>query len=227
MAKNNNINNNPYLSAQLTWRDYIGSFVGSRNLMICITLLSLCTSLIAVAGVVYIGSQNKLVPYIIEVDKLGRSQFMGTVPERNLQDPKIVNVMLTDFISDFKTVSVDKELTVKALKRLYSKLSNGSLASNKVNDYYTANKERNNPFVRAESESVAVEVKTILRATSSSYLIEWTEIVRDSKKGNITRREYYKANVTVEYKDTSNLGFDALIDNPLGLYVTDYSIQKL
>lgn len=182
MAKNNNINNNPYLSAQLTWRDYIGSFVGSRNLMICITLLSLCTSLIAVAGVVYIGSQNKLVPYIIEVDKLGRSQFMGTVPERNLQDPKIVNVMLTDFISDFKTVSVDKELTVKALKRLYSKLSNGSLASNKVNEYYTANKERNNPFVRAESESVAVEVKTILRATSSSYLIEWTEIVRDSKK---------------------------------------------
>ena len=172
MAKNNNINNNPYLSAQLTWRDYIGSFVGSRNLMICITLLSLCTSLIAVAGVVYIGSQNKLVPYIIEVDKLGRSQFMGTVPERNLQDPKIVNVMLTDFISDFKTVSVDKELTVKALKRLYSKLSNGSLASNKVNEYYTANKERNNPFIRAESESVAVEVKTILRATSSSYLIE-------------------------------------------------------
>lgn len=220
-------NNNPYLSAQTTWRDYVGSIVGSRNLMICITMLSLCTSLIAVAGVVYIGSQSKLVPYVIEIDKLGRSQFMGTIPDRDIKDPRIVNVLLNDFISDFRTVSMDKELTVKALKRLYSKLGNDSVANSKISEHYTANKEKNNPFVRANKETVAIEVKTVLRVTSNTYLIEWNEYIRNPGTGQLLRTEYYKANITIEYKNTSNFSFDALIDNPLGIFITDYAIQKL
>lgn len=222
-----NQNNNPYLNAQMTWRDYVGSIVGSRNLMIIITLLSLCTSLVAVSGVVYIGSQSKLTPYIIEVDKLGRSQFMGTVPNTDIKDPRVINVLLNDFIADYRTVSIDKELTVKALKRLYAKLSNNSPANKKISEFYTANKEKNNPFVRADKETVAVEVKTILRVTSDTYMVEWNEYVRDPATGKLMRTEYYKANVTIEYKDTANFSFDALIDNPLGIFITDFSIQKL
>lgn len=227
MANQKEINTNPYLSAQNTWKDYVGSIVGARNILIATTFLSLSIALVSVVGVVHIGSQSKLTPYVIEVDKLGQSQFAGTIPNYDFRDPKIINVMLTDFVSDFRTVSIDKELSVKLLQRLYAKLDSGSTANAKISNYFTANDEKNNPFIRSEKEVVTVEVKSILQVTGTTYAIEWSEYIRGAKSGKLESTNFFKANVTIEYKDTSNFSFDSLIANPLGMYIVDFDLQKL
>jgi type IV secretion system protein TrbF len=61
----------PYLNARRTWNSHVGSLIASRTLWQATALISLLIALAAVGGVVYIGSQSKFVPYVVEVNKLG------------------------------------------------------------------------------------------------------------------------------------------------------------
>ena len=219
---------NPYLRGKRIWRDYIAAPIASRNLWLVVALLSLVTSLASIAGIIYIGSQSKFIPYVIEVDKLGRSQYMGTIPQYDsFRNPKIINVMLNDFISDFRTVSSDREIEAKFLARLYSKLKNNSQAHAKVGLYFTENNEKNNPFIRSQVQTVQVIINSILATTKNTYAVEWKEVTRESGTGKIIDESRYKSYVTIEFIDTQMANFDILINNPLGLYVTDFTLQKL
>ena len=68
-------NQNPYLSARRTWNDYISGQVAQRKLWQIVAFGSLMSTVLAVAGLIYHASQNKFVPYVIQVDNLGRVEF--------------------------------------------------------------------------------------------------------------------------------------------------------
>lgn len=75
-----NSNDNPYLNGTRTWNDFISSQVAQRKMWQVTALTSLMCTMLCIMGVIYIGSQSKITPYIVEVDSLGRSQFMGVIP---------------------------------------------------------------------------------------------------------------------------------------------------
>ncbi|MBE7358890.1 conjugal transfer protein TrbF, partial [Campylobacter sp. RM11302] len=63
--------NNPYLNAKREWLERYGDYIShARNWQI-VAILSIIVTIISVSYIGYIGSQNKLIPYIVEVDKLG------------------------------------------------------------------------------------------------------------------------------------------------------------
>ena len=62
---------NPYLDARRVWNSQIDRAFGNQHVWQLVGVASLLVALAAVAGLVYIGSQAKFVPYVIEVDKLG------------------------------------------------------------------------------------------------------------------------------------------------------------
>ena len=64
---------NPYLNARRAWNEHVGDVVSARRAWQAAGFVSLLIALAAVGGVVYIGSQSKFVPYVIEVDKLGEA----------------------------------------------------------------------------------------------------------------------------------------------------------
>lgn len=66
-------NENPYLAARRTWNDQSAANIASRQMWQLLGILSLMIALAGVGGMVYIGSQSKFVPYVVEVDKLGQA----------------------------------------------------------------------------------------------------------------------------------------------------------
>lgn len=217
-------NDNPYLNGTRTWNDFISSQVAQRKMWQVTALASLMCVMLCIMGVTYIGSQSKIMPYIVEVDSLGRNQFMGVMPTYENIDQRVINVVLTDFISDYRTVSSDVDLGIKFINRLFAKLDPNDTAHTKIAEQFS----KNNPIEVGKGKTVDVKITAILQISPQSYAIEWTETTRDrSRSGKITDIGKYKSIVTVKTIDTSNMSFEQLQNNPVGLYITDFSLQRL
>ena len=219
-----NSNDNPYLNGTRTWNDFISSQVAQRKMWQVTALTSLMCTMLCIMGVIYIGSQSKITPYIVEVDSLGRSQFMGVIPTYENIDQRVINVIITDFINDYRTISSDVDVGIKFINRLFAKLEPNDIAHTKIADQFS----KNNPIEEGKFKTVDVKVTTILQISPQSYAIEWTETTRDrSRSGKITDIGKYKSIVSVKNTDTSNMSFEQLQNNPVGLYITDFSLQRL
>jgi type IV secretion system protein TrbF len=71
------LTDNPYFNARRSWNDNLISLAVERQTIILLALLALLVGLAGVGGIIYIGSQTKFVPHIIEVDKLGQPLAIG------------------------------------------------------------------------------------------------------------------------------------------------------
>jgi type IV secretion system protein VirB5 len=71
LHNDNKENINPYLDGRREWNERYGSHIKQLKTWKTITFISLFTTLASVAGLTYIGAKNKLVPYVVEVDKVG------------------------------------------------------------------------------------------------------------------------------------------------------------
>ena len=79
------------------------------------------------------------------------------------------------------------------------------------------------PFNRAKDYTVSVELSLILPLSNNSYRVEWTEIERD-RSGQVLNRPEYQANLTL--RQSEQLSGQEMIENPLGLYVTELHWSK-
>ncbi|EAI4428198.1 conjugal transfer protein TrbF [Campylobacter jejuni] len=62
---------NPYLNAKTEWLERYGDYITRAKNWQIVAMISLAMCFVCVLFIGYIGSQNKLIPYIVEVDKLG------------------------------------------------------------------------------------------------------------------------------------------------------------
>ncbi len=218
---------NPYLNARRTWNEHVGSVVSQRQTWQVIGILSLLIALAAVGGITHIGSQSKFIPYIVEVDKHGTSIAAGPVDAAAKPDQRMVHASVSEFVGDARNVTPDVALQRKAVFRVYSKLSPTDPATTKMNEWLNGSEEAS-PFKRAAKEMVSIEIKSVLPQTPDTWQVDWVETTRDRSgivKGlPVTMR----ALVTVYVAEpTSATADDQLRNNPMGLYVRDFSWSRL
>ena len=103
----NNFQENPYLSARKEYSDRYGSAVkdAARWRQISILMVLLC---LAFGGtMMWLASQNKVVPYIVQVDKQGYAVAIKSAREGSTADTRVVVAALGGFFVNFKTVVTD------------------------------------------------------------------------------------------------------------------------
>ncbi len=213
-------NENPYLNARRTWNDHVGSVVASRRNWQMISVLSLLIALASIGGVIHIGSQSKYIPYVVEVDSHGRSVSMGPAIASTV-DARIVRASIMEFIEDSRLVTLDVALQRKAIFRVYSKLRTSDPATFKMTEWLDGTEDAS-PFKRAERELVNIEVKSALNESPSSWQIDWVEYSRD-RQGSLKEKKSMRAIITVALADSQLLSEKQLNENPLGIYVQDFS----
>jgi len=217
---------NPYLNARRTWNEQVGSLVSSKQTWQLIGILSMLLALAAIGGVIHIGSQSKFIPYVVEVDKFGQTRAQGAVQPSTVADPRVLHALVADFIQDARMVTPDANLQAKAIYRLYARLLGASPALAKMNELM--NSETSNPFKRAEKELVSIEIRTAIPQTGQTWQIEWTESVRDRKGALQENPTVWRALVTVTQQAiTPQTTDEELRNNPLGLYVQDFSWSRV
>ena len=217
---------NPYLNARRTWNTHTGSVVASLQLWQMVGLLCLLIALTAVGGVIYIGAQSKLVPYMVPVDNLARAGAPVVLERAAPADPRVLNATVAAFVSDARVVTPDIALQRKAVFRLYAHLAPDDPGTTKMNEWLNGTPEAS-PFKRAETETVSSEILSVIAQSPDTWQVEWSETVRERTGAVKSGPTRIRALITVYVVPPSSQTTEEQIrDNPLRIFVRDFNWSK-
>ena len=219
MAGHNPLDNpdlaNPYIAARNEWNERYGSYVRSAAAWRIVGIAGMTMAVIGFGYALYQSTQVKLVPYIVEVDKLGTAVNAGFPQQIEYADPRVVRATLGSFVSNFRSVTPDAVVQKQYIDQTYALLRSSDPSTEKVNSWFRGA----NPFERAQTATVAIEVNNIVALSPQSYQIDWTEFERDRQgKQTATRRFRGVATVTL----SPPLDEATIRLNPIGLYIRDF-----
>lgn len=202
-----------YLAGRAAWNERYGSYLVRERRWRWLALSSLGLAIIAVAGVVFIGSQNRLIPYIIEVD--GKFNPLKAYPADQLKAPttEMTKASLANWVIAWRTVTPDAELQRVAAEKVYAHISANTQAFNKLNAWYRTN----NPFERAQTAVVHVEISNVLAASSTSWRLNWIERHQDQQATRPMQSLAFTALLTTEH---GQINAERILLNPLALYIS-------
>lgn len=205
----------PYLAARQEWTERYGSYVQAARAWRIVGILGLSMAVIGFTYAMYLSTQVKLVPYIVEVDKLGTSITAGFPQQIEYADPRVVRATLGNFITSFRSITPDAVVQKQYIDRIYALLRTSDPSTQKVNAWFRGN----SPFEKAKTSTVSIEVNNIVALSNQTYQIDWTEYERD-RKGKETGTRRFRGIATVTLTAPQDEAIIRL--NPIGLYVQDF-----
>ncbi|MCP5292664.1 MAG: conjugal transfer protein TrbF [Burkholderiales bacterium] len=219
-------NDNPYLSARRTWNDHMRSVQSSRNMWQIFAILCLMIALAGIGGMIYIGSQSKFVPYVVQVNKLGEAIAVSRADRAAVADQRVVHASLASFINDMRMVTPDVALQRRAVFRAYAMLNTNDAATAKANAWFNET-ESSNPFRRAETQTVSVDIISVIPQSIETWQVDWLEKVYD-RQGHLTGQPFkMRALLRVYHRPPAQSTTEEQIrNNPLGIFIQDFSWSK-
>jgi type IV secretion system protein VirB5 len=218
---------NPYLSARRTWNDHARGVAASRQMWQIFGILSLLIALGGIGGMIHVGSQSRFIPYVVEVDKLGQAALVNRADKAGPVDQRVIKASVAAFIANARTVTPDAALQRKAIFGAYAMLSPTDPATQKMNDWLNATDE-SSPFVKATKTMVNIDNVTVLQHTPETWQVDWIETTRDRQGVIKDQPVFMRALITVYIvEQTPATTEEQMQNNPLGIYVRDFSWTRL
>ena len=206
----------PYQRAAQVWDDRIGSArVQARNWRI-MAFGSLFLSAGFAAALVWQSARGTVVPWVVQVDRLGQAQSVAPASaDYRPTDPQVA-WHLARFIEQVRSIPADPIIVRQNWLRAYDFTTDkGAMA---LNDYARSN----DPFANVGKVQVAVEVSSVIRASPDSFRVAWIE--RRYQDGNLAATERWSAILTIVVQPPRTP--EALRKNPLGVFVNALNWSK-
>lgn len=211
---------NPYFDGRQEWLERYGSYISRANQWRIFSVLAALALIISLSCNFVQSSQVKTVPYIIEVDQLGKVGAVARADSASTTPKRLIQAEIANCISSWRTVTADVELQQKMIDRLSFFMAGA--AKGVMREWY----ETNNPYEIAKAgKLVHVEIKGLpLPVSGDSYRVEWTETVR-SHAGIILDSNQYEATATIQLQPPTQEA--VILRNPGGIYITAISAGKV
>jgi type IV secretion system protein TrbF len=211
---------NPYLAARRDWDERYGSLISrARNWRIA-AFLALLIAVLEGAVLIRLSLSSRLKTIVVAVDSIGRVVSSGPAEQVPVVDDRLKRAALFQWVQDLRMVTTDPITQRRSIDRVYAMIGNGSSAQNVVTDFY----RNNTPFERARTETLIVDVHSIVPTSNRSYEVEWSETTRDHS-GEISGTQNWKGVFTIALNPPTDEKLARI--NPLGIYVIDASWSKV
>jgi type IV secretion system protein VirB5 len=199
----------PYQRAAQVWDDRIGSARAQARNWRLMAFGSLALSVGLAGALVWQSSRGTVTPWIVQVDRLGQAQAVAPASaEYHPSDPQIA-WHLARFIEEVRSIPADPVVVRQNWLRAYDYTTDrGALA---LNDYARAA----DPFSQVGKVQVAVDVASVVRASPSSFRVEWVE--RRYQDGVLSSTQRWAAILTIVLQSPRTA--EDLRKNPLGVFV--------
>lgn len=211
----------PFMAGRNEWNERYGTLAktAANWRRISFVLVVLCFA--CVGWVITTASNVKSVPFIVEVDKHGYEIAVKPVSPSGIDDRLIIS-RLGRFITSLKTVLNDDSAQATYMSFVYNSTPQGTAAYKKMVDFF----QQNNPLKIAANEKsvIFVKLKSILPLGNlgKTWRGEWEE--QKLSGGSVVSTKNYTG--LFEIAVTPPTKMEEILDNPLGLFVTDFNITE-
>ncbi len=206
---------NHYVAGREAWTEAWGPIVASRDLWRKMALVCLAVAVLSCLGNLIQLRQSKVVPYVVEVDKLGQMRGVHQAsPYKDIPD-SVIQGALTSFVANWRTVTADIGLQKEFLQKASYQVA-GS-ASGTLREWFS----ENNPYERGKQNLVEVRIQGVpLVISGNSWQVEWCEVIR-TRNGIKESQTDYSASLQIQFKTPETEA--EILNNPAGVYVTSIS----
>lgn len=207
----------PYVAGRREWMERYGDYIKQATTWRKVAIGALAIAFVAVAGITYIGSQSRFVPYVIEVNKLGDAVATHPAMVAAQPDQRVIQAELARWVVNVRSVYVDAYAQRSMLDDAYFLVVNGGAAYTTLNDWY----RDHNPFDVAKKNTVAIKIDAPpMPVSKDSWQVQWTETVRDRSGGLISSKPW-SAIITIAVHSPSSQA--AILQNPMGIYIQQFT----
>jgi len=206
----------PYQRAAQVWDERIGSARVQAKNWRYMAFGSLILSAGFAGALVYQSARGTVVPWVVQVDKLGQAQTVApATADYRPTDPQIA-WHLARFIEQVRSIPADPIIVRQNWLRAYEWTTDRGASA--LNDYARTN----DPFTKVGKQQIAVEVSSVIRASADSFRVAWIE--RRYENGQLAATERWTAILTIAIQPSRDA--DRLKANPLGIYVNAISWSR-
>ncbi|MFL6735552.1 MAG: conjugal transfer protein TrbF [Sphingomonas sp.] len=199
----------PYQRAGQVWDERIGAArVQARNWRL-MALGGLALSSALSGGLMWLSMQSRVVPYVVEVDRLGEPRAIEPAQQDHRPTDPELAWHLARFITDVRSISLDPVLMRSNWLSAYD------FATARGARFLSSYARSTNPFGEVGVRTVSVQVTSVVRASDSSFEVKWTE--NEFERGNPAGTSHWTAILSVVTRPPATS--DTLRKNPLGIYV--------
>ena len=157
----------------------------------------------------------KIQPYVIQVDEHGYAIPVSEIGASNV-DARVVSSQIGAFIINSRVRMSDIAAQLKYTENSYKSVARDSKAMTLLNSYYREFPPANFLY------PVSLKILSVKPINNASYQASWTETVH---AGEGKDQEFgYLGTFNVVVSPPQN--YSGLVDNPLGVYITDYNIIR-
>ena len=213
----------PYIKARQEYDEITHNINASKQNWQRLAFVQGLALVISITSNILTISKAHVVPYIVEVDNLGRARAVHEAREMPLNDERIIKAFVYQYIDMARSVIADPESLRRNLTQVYQE-SIKSVQGNFLDVYY----KTSNPFDYAQNKGTRhIELLVFLKEAENTYSVEWREIERNYDN-QVLGETHYKALVSVvQIPHTNEDQYRENPLNPFGLYVTSLSWSKL
>nr|NUR36466.1 conjugal transfer protein TrbF [Sphingomonas sp.] len=199
----------PFQRAGQLWDERMGSARVQARSWRLIAFGCLGLTAASSAGLLWLSLQSRVVPYIVEVDRLGEARAVAPADAKyQPTDPQIA-WFLRHFVSDVRSVSLDPVLMRQNWLAAYDFTTKRGAVF--LGDYARSA----DPFGHVGERTVSVQVTSVVRASDKSFQVKWIETAYE--RGAQAGVSHWTAILTIEMAPPSSA--EDLRKNPLGIYV--------
>jgi type IV secretion system protein VirB5 len=199
----------PYQRAGQVWDERIGSARAQARNWRLMALGGLLLSSALSGGLLWQSMQSRVVPYVVEVDRLGEARAVApAAAEYRPTDPQIA-WHLGRFITNVRSISLDPVLMRENWLSAYD------FVTERGGQFLGEYARSADPFGQVGTRTVSVQVTSVVRASDRSFQVKWTETAYE--RGSLAGTSRWTAILTVVVRPPSSA--ETLRKNPLGLYV--------
>ncbi len=200
----------PYQKAAQLWDERIGSArVQAWNWrLMAFGCLGLAVGL---AGIVaWQSGQSRIIPYVVEIDRLGEAHAVAPATSAYQPSDAQVAYYLGRFISNVRSLSTDPVLVRQNWLAAYD------FVADRAALFLNEQAKLTDPFSRIGTNSVTVQVTSIVRASDQSFQVKWTE--QHFERGSLIRTDRWTSILAVSLRPPNTP--EALARNPMGVTIT-------
>lgn len=212
----------PFLEARARWvEDFAHLIIAKRNWQL-ICFIQAIMIILLISGLIMLSRTSHIVPYVVEVDQLGRALAVNEVVPSKLENPAVMKAHLYRFVELWRSVVTDPHAMRQQLQQVY-RLAIPDIRTHILDDYY----RQYNAMELASQLSRQVIPISFLQQSDQTYLVEWKEIDRDLSS-KIIRENHYKALLNVqrtEQQTKQELKSDP--HNPFGIFIAGLSWSEV